>query len=1157
MRVLGKIPYPRVLAAAAAGFVLYLLAGFLLAPWAVERAVPGFVEDRLQRKATVGAVRFNPLLFKAEVDDFELAERDGAPIAGFRRLQVDFDLSSIVRRAWTFSGITLEGLDVKADIAPGGRFNIAALLDDLAGPGPREGGPPPRLLLRHVVLRDGAIAFSDRSNPTPAATSLGPIDIELRDISTLAERRGTYSVSARLAEGGNLRWRGEISLAPLSSQGEIAIQGVKPLTAWRFLQDELGLAEPRGEFDISARYRVAYARGAPQAVIEGARFSGRDVALTLSGTESPMLSLSAIEVTDGRFDLATRALVIPGVELRGGAVAVEVDAGGAVNWQKLVKAGAGGKAAQQDATPSRKPWTAQVELLRVADVGLDYTDRSRAKPIRMTAKDVSAELAATVEMREDGLHALLEKIGLTLTRLTAGEAAPAEPLAVLDTVKLENGSFNLSENRIGIGRLAVDGGAVQVTRDRSGAIPILDLFSTEDAGLVRREVADALKQAEAEGHPWRVAVDALEVAGTRVALSDHGFGAPVEYDLQDLRARVGGFRSDGKEPVRLDATLRFAQGGTLSVNGAFRLSGEQAEGRVRLNRVNLKPLHPVIASRTRAVLASGELSGDVRAQYRLRGKRHVIRASGPVSVDNLLLNEAEGGDRLLAWKALSTDSVRLSLDPDELRIGEARIVGLGAKIVVFKDRSVNLAKAATIEAGTADASVAPAAPAAPAPPATLGDTEPLFLVNIGRVSVEGGAVEFSDLSLVLPFAANVKELNGVVQGVSTDRDSRASVRLDGRVDEYGLARVEGSLRPFRPKSFLDLAVTFRNVEMPPLSPYTVTFAGRRIASGRLALDLRYKIDNSMLSGDNRVVLEKFTLGERVETPGAAALPLDLAVALLTDSQGRIDLAVPVSGNVDDPQFSYGHLVWQAIKNVLTSIVTAPFRALGAIFGGGSGGENLESIAFDPGRAVLLPPEREKLKLVAEGIARRPQLKLVAEGQYGAADLAALRQRDVEAAVSTRLRRPTAADATTEPVNVTEARTQRALEAIFIERNSEAALDRFSAETGKSRGKPVERVNAALALVGRGSADREFYEALLKRLVETAPVPDDAPRQLADARAHAVAGYLVGDLAVPGARVAAKAATEPGEARVKFAFDVADAAAVPTSPPAPETPASPR
>ena len=1137
LKVFDRIPYRRASAIAAAGVVLYLLLGFLLAPWAIQRSITGFAADTLQRKVTVGAVRFNPLLFKLEIGDFALAERDGAPIGGFRRLLVNFELSSLVRWAWTFSEITLEGLDLKADIAPDGRFNLAALLDDLPGKEPRSDSEPPRLLLQRVVLSDGAIAFSDRSDPTPASTKLGPINFELHDISTLPDRSGTYAVSARLAEGGDIGWRGEISLRPLSSQGEISVKGAKPLTAWRFLRDELGLAEPRGEVDFASRYRVAYAGGIPQATLEDLRLVGRGIVLIAIDAKRPMLELASMEVKSGRFDLAARELVIPGIVLREGMAVVDVDAEGRINWQKLVRADAGNKPATREPTAAGKPWKARVESLQVEKVGLDYTDSSRAKPIRLTAKEMTAGLAATVETRPGGVQMLLEKVALTLGRLSAGEPAPAEPLVVLDTFTIEGGTLSLEESRLGIGRVAVAGGNISVTREKNGAIPLADLLSATDAGLLRREVASAVKQAKAEGRPWRLAVDALEVSGTRIVFSDRSFGTPVQYDLQDLRARVNGLRSDGKEPIRFDFSTRLAQGGGLSANGSFRLSGDQAEARAKFDRINLKPLQPALASRARVVLASGELSGNVKAQYRLRKARHVVRVSGPLGISNLQLNEAEGGERLLAWKSLSTDSVRLSLDPDELRIGEVRVAGLGAKIVVFKDRSVNLAEAVKVQA---DAGAAAAPAATPAAPATLGDTEPLFLVHIGRVDVESGAVEFADLSLALPFAANVRDLGGVVQGVSTDRESRASVRLEGRVDEHGLARVEGSLRPFRPKSFLDLGVSFRNIEMPPLSPYTVTFAGRRIASGRLALDLRYKMDNSMLSGDNRILLEKFTLGERVETPGALSLPLDLAVALLTDSQGRIDLAVPVSGNVDDPQFSYGHLIWQAIQNLLTRIVTAPFRALGALFGGGSSNENLESIAFDPGRTALLPPEREKLKRVAEGIGKRPQLRLVAEGQYSASDQAALRQRDIESAVSARLRRPTAADAMTEPVNITDARTQRALEAIFIERNSEQALDEFAGTIEKSRGKPVERANAVLGLAGRASSDRAFYEALLKRLIDTARLPDEALRQLADARARSVAGYLVKDLSVPAERVTARIGATPDEARVKLAFDVASA-----------------
>ena len=273
-------------------------------------------------------------------------------------------------------------------------------------------------------------------------------------------------------------------------------------------------------------------------------------------------------------------------------------------------------------------------------------------------------------------------------------------------------------------------------------------------------------------------------------------------------------------------------------------------------------------------------------------------------------------------------------------------------------------------------------------------------IGVERVRVEGGAMDFADFSLVLPFATFIKDLNGSASGLSSAADSRANLKFEGGVADYGLARAEGTIQPFAPKKFTDIAVAFRNIELIPMSPYTATFAGRKIASGKVSLDLQYKIENSKLLGDNKMVLDKFTLGERVESPTAVNLPLDLAIALLTDSNGKIDLALPVSGDVDNPEFSYGHVVWQAIRTVLTRIVTAPFRALGSLFG--SGAETLGDIVFDAGGARVLPTEQEKLRRVAEGLQKRPQLKLQIQGTWHKdVDARALRARAVRADLAAR------------------------------------------------------------------------------------------------------------------------------------------------------------
>ena len=1080
----AKIPYARPLAIAAGLFLLYVALGFLAGPPLVKHILTHTIADTMKRKISVGEVRVNPLLMSVDIQDFALIETGGAPIAAFKRLHVDFQLSSLPRRAWTFSDIELEGLDLRADVAPGGRFNLLALLQDLPKSEAKPDAKLPRVLLQRIVLSGGAINFSDRAIPTPASTALAPLNLEIHDLSTIPEREGTYAMSARLPGGGTMDWRGDASLQPLASQGEVSIKGVKPLTGWRFIGYRFDfLAEPQGEFDAGARYRFSYAGGATQLAVEELKASGRGIAIATTGAKNVSLALASFELPGGRAEFA---------------------------------------AAQG------KPWQAKLEVPKFDLAGLEFADRSRATPYRAQIKEATLGFTAAIQENPQGARTRIENVTATVTQLSAGEAGATQPMGTLDTITVEDGSVDVAGRLLAIGRVAVSGGELRVDRDKNGKLPLLKILAPSDEGLLRRELAGVAEAAKAEGKPWHATLGELQVEGVRIALADRSFGEPVAYDLRDLRFNAKGIDTEDKAPLKFDAALRLEQGGSVTASGDARISGQQANLRVKIERVNLKPIQPAIATRARVKLASGEFSADVKAAYRQNAGKHGLKLGGTLRVDNFRVDEADSGERLLAWKALTANGLSLGLAPDQLRIEEARIEGLGAKVVVFKDRSVNL-KAMIIE--PADAATGKAA-------VTTGDTEVLFPVAIERVRFEDGNVEFADLSLILPFGAKVHQLAGLVEGVSTERTSRASLKVEGRVDEFGLARAEGSLAPFRPTSFMDLNVIFRNVEMPALSPYAATFAGRRIASGRLSLDLKYKINDGKLSGDNHVVLEKFTLGERVESPDAISLPLDLAIALLTDSDGKIDLTVPVSGDVNDPKFSYGPLIWQAIRTVIGKIVSAPFRALGALFGGGS--ENLESIAFDPGRAALLPPEQEKLKRVADGLAKRAQIRLVAEGQVGPADRAALQRRDVALAVNTKLGRTPAAGADPDPVNVTDAKTQRALEAVFIERQSEDALAKFVADTAKARGKEVDRVNVALAIVGRGSADQAFYEALLKRLNETANVTDAALAQLAEARARAVTTHLTGKLALAEERATARVAKAPGEALVKLELEVAGA-----------------
>jgi hypothetical protein len=552
--------------------------------------------------------------------------------------------------------------------------------------------------------------------------------------------------------------------------------------------------------------------------------------------------------------------------------------------------------------------------------------------------------------------------------------------------------------------------------------------------------------------------------------------------------------------MRFDAALAVRQGGTLRAAGSVARDFSAADGTLAAEGVNLAPLAPLVARYAAVDLASGRGSAAARLRFAANASPR-LTARGTFAVDDLLVNEDGTGERLLAWESLAAEDVELALAPGLLSIGQIRVQAPGAKIDIDEARRLNLTQLLRREAKAGDRPRG-----APA--------EERFPVRIARVALRGGTVDFSDRSLALPFATRVQRLNGTILGIASDRASRAELRLSGLVQDSGSARAEGAIQPSDPAAFTDIRAVFNNVAVPPLSPYSVTFAGRKVESGRLWLDLHYRVVDGRLSARNQIALDDFRLGERVASRRALDLPLDLAVTLLRDDRGRIRVAVPIEGDVRSPRFDYGRLVREALARLVTRVVTAPFRFLA-----GGGGAELEAVHFEPGRARLAPPEREILDRVAKTLAERPELKLVVRGPYDP-------QRDGEALRELAVRRELAAALRTKPaerdgpvpVAYGDAATQRALEQLLAARAGDDAIDRLAGQHKQSTGGAAQRVNPVFAVFGRASPDRELYEAVFRRLVELQPLDDDGLQALAVRRAEAITAYLVQSGRLAAARI---------------------------------------
>jgi hypothetical protein len=257
-------------------------------------------------------------------------------------------------------------------------------------------------------------------------------------------------------------------------------------------------------------------------------------------------------------------------------------------------------------------------------------------------------------------------------------------------------------------------------------------------------------------------------------------------------------------------------------------------------------------------------------------------------------------------------------------------------------------------------------------PAAAPANDGAMAIAIDAIDIQDGSANYADLWIQPHFAVGIQTLNGSILGLSSNPRSRAKVELKGKVDRYAPVHIWGETNPLAATTYSDIKMNFKGVELTSVTPYSGRFAGYKIEKGKLSVDIDYKIENRQLTAAHKFVIDQLELGERVESPDAVKLPLKIAVALLKDRNGVIDVDLPVTGSLDDPQFKIGPLIWKAVVNLLVKVATAPFAMLGHLFGGG---EQMNYIDFNPGSAVLEPAEHDKLTALVKALKEKEKLEL--------------------------------------------------------------------------------------------------------------------------------------------------------------------------------------
>ncbi|MEF8703346.1 MAG: DUF748 domain-containing protein [Candidatus Accumulibacter sp. UW26] len=940
--------------------LIFSVLGFLVLPPLVKGIVVAQLSEILQRPVSIESVTINPYALSLQVDGLAIQETGGSEAAaGFDHLYLNVESSSLFRGGPVVSELRLAGPTVKLVRLPDGRFNVSDLIDRVMAMPPSD-DPTPAFSVNNIQITAGKLEFDDQLLGEKHLVS--EIDLALPFVSSLPSSLEIFVEPAFSAaiDGAPLTFQGRSKPFAESRESELvlALRQVQLNRYVDYLPLRLPLQVVSGTLDSDLKLLFRrQEEGHSTLVLSGS--VALDKLRLKDRAGAPLLSLQRLEVVLGALDPLGKRFVIDRVALDSPEIHARVSPQGTINWIDFFKqelAARGTPVAQ--ATPA-SPMTWSLGEAKITGGALRWLDESHGKPFNASM---------------EGIDLLLNKLDSAASQpaeFTAAWRLKAEPWLKVDDFSLKGGQLDLARREVRIDEMAARDASLLIRRTADGRIEFV-----QPPAL--RVVAAAQKDTAA---PWKLTVAKCRGEGLGLRFEDAAISPAVTHTIDELRLDADNLTTEPGQTAKLSTRFRVNGQGEIEAGGSIKAFPFDADLKLVVRTLGLLPLQPYVTEQLNIAVTHGHvtLDGAVRLRESEPAAADPARFkgdfSGQLTVGDFHAIDKNNAADFLKWKSLHLGKIDLRLAPDSLSIGEVALADFFARVIISREGKLNLlqivhqseAPPAAPVAGAGKAVVAVAAASQP----------PLLPVAIGRVTLQGGDVRFSDNFIRPNYSARLRKIGGTISGLSSAAGSVANLELRGSYDNIAPLSLSGQLNPLSATPYLDLQADIKGIEMTSLSPYSAKYAGYAIEKGKLSLFVKYKIENNQLSAENRVFLDQLVFGEAVDSPEATKLPVTLAVALLKNQKGEIDINLPIAGSLGDPQFSIGGLLAKVVVNLLVKAATSPFALLGAVFGGG---EELSDIDFEAGRARVTPSAQARLENLARALVDRPALKLDIEGR---------------------------------------------------------------------------------------------------------------------------------------------------------------------------------
>ena len=958
---------------------IYITIGFKLVPYVIQEQLVKNLDENLTLKTTVEKVEFNPFIFEAKIHNLALLDEKGDKTISFSQFKINIAvLRSILEAHVSLKEVLLQDASINVEEDLDGTINLTKILkvkeEKKEEPTKDEEASDIKFLVSKISLLNMNINYTKQRKDKPYKLSLNNANYILHDVGTYKNSLASNDLQFNINENTKVSLSGAFNTLPFKMYGKAEIIDLRLKEILDQQKEILNFdINDKARFDLAINYNINTQNEFDLKLeTQKLEFSNIDI----SQNKSSIAKLNKLIIEKLNLDLLKKDIKVNNININDLYTNIISDKNGlnlgtlikepSVKTQKQVV-----KEEVKTAPKETKPWNILVSNLKQTNLDLTFSDNVNNTSVKTNKfnTDISS-------INVTGSDILLNKLKITNPNIVYTDNKNAM-------------NVNLNNNLISLDKLSIVNNNIDI-----------DNISTAQSTISYKDKKASL---DINLNKPKINIDNLKIKDSNIYIGKVNLNTPnlkfsdvkskLNVDTKDTNLTLNNLKINGPKIAIASIAL---------INPNLNINDRTNKLQIDINKINAN-INSFLINNNDILIKNAQLKKGLLTFKDLTNKTNISSEKMEINVNNIKQSK-----NLLSLASLSIFDPSISIinDIDKTTILakniDVNITGIsngvnGLKVLKTNVSKPNISitleknnnKVASEEDNTKNIK-------------KDSKNETAAKLNIGPINIENAVLSFEDKNLPLPFKTIISKLSGNVSQLDTTKSSTSKLKVNGIVDKYGTTEITGVVDPRSLKILTDINMLFKNISMQNFTPYTGKFIGKELESGKLDLDLKYNVQKSNLDAKNNIVITKLKLGKKVESKDAVSLPLELAIALLEDTNGVIDLSIPVTGNMDDPQFAIAPIVWKAFVNLITKAITAPFSLLGAIFGFEA--NEINSVNFNYGENDITPIQKETLDKITQILQKRPNIVLEVIPSYDKdKDLNALKKTIFDEIVSSGLK----------------------------------------------------------------------------------------------------------------------------------------------------------